>query len=126
MNRVRVSDGDRKINISIRCDWILQSADQLSIIFCLTEDGESAVRQHIPVGVPHDVVALVRLRDSLSHPDLPALLQPSPAVISDLRVGAVPKQDWHGLCWSTKGRKLQQGSIFRNVLLKVFPVVPLV
>lgn len=87
----RVSDGERKINISIRCEWMLRSADQLSIIFCLTEDGEVAARQHISFGIPHGVVALVRLRDSLSHPDLPALLQPSPASITDLGVGAVPK-----------------------------------
>lgn len=101
------------------------SVDQLGIVFCLTEDAESAVRQHVPAGVPHDVVALVCLRDSLGHPELPALLQPTPAGMGDLQVGAVPKHDWHGLFWSSTGRKLQQGSIFRNVLLKVFPVVPL-
>lgn len=102
------------------------SASQLSIIFCLTADSESAVRQHISIDVPHGVVALVHLRDSLSHPDLPTLLQPSSASITSLSVCSVPKHNWHGLCWSTKGRKLQQGSIFRNILLKVFPVVPLV
>lgn len=121
----RVSDGERKIKRSVRCDWIQGSADQLSIILCLTEDGESAVRQHVPVGVPHGVVALVRLRDSLSHPDLAALLQPSPAGSTGLRVGAVPKHHWHGLCWSPTRKKLQQGSTFRKVLFQVFPVVPL-
>lgn len=102
------------------------SCNQLSIIFRLTADSQSALWQHIPVDVFHCVVALVSLRDSLSHPDLPALLQPPSAGVAGLGVCSFPKHNWHGLCWSTTGRKLQQWSIFRNVLLKGFPIVPLV
>lgn len=89
-------------------------------------DSEGAAGHHLPRVVPHGVIALVRLRHPLGHPDLPAAQQPSPASIAGLGVRPVPEHNWHGLRWSSARGKLQLGAIFRDVVLEVLPVVPVV
>lgn len=92
----------------------------------LTTDSEGAAGHDLPPAISHGVVALVRLRHSLGHPDPPSPQQPPPAHIAGLGVRPVPQDDWHSLRWSTPGSKLQQGAIFRDAVLKVLPVVSVV
>lgn len=86
----------------------------------LTTDKEDAARQGLSIVVSQGIVALVCLRYSLRHPDLPTMQQPPPASV---RVRPIPQHNWYGLRWSAPRRKLQQTGIFRDAVLKVLPVV---
>lgn len=92
----------------------------------LTADSEGAAGQDLPTVVSHRVVALVRLRHPLGHPDLPTLQQPPPAHVVCLSVRSVPQHDRRGRRQGTTGRKLQQGAIIRDAVLKVFAIVSVV
>lgn len=92
----------------------------------LTANGKAAAGQDLPLAVSHSVVALVRLRHPLGRPHLPSPQQPTPAHAAGLDIRPVPQHNCHGLWGSTAGRKLQQGAIFRDVVLKVFSIVSVV
>lgn len=92
----------------------------------LTSDNEDAVGQHVPLDVSHGVVALVDLRHSLGHPDLPAVQQPASPSVARLGVRLVPQHNGQSLRRSTTRGKLQQGAVFRDAVLKAFPVVSVV
>lgn len=92
----------------------------------LTADSEGAAGQDLATVVSHCVVALVRLRHPLSHPDFPAPQKPPPAHVACLGVRSVPQHDCRGHWQDTSGRKLQQGAVIRDAVLKVFTIVSVV
>lgn len=92
----------------------------------LTTNSEAEAGQDLALAVSHSVVALVRLRHPLGRPHLPSPQQPTPARAAGLSIRPVPQHNCHGLWGSTAGRKVQQGAIFRDVVLKVFPIVSVV
>lgn len=107
-------------------DPSLQTFVKSGRVQLLTTDSEGAARHHFPVCVFHRVVALVCLRHSLGHPDLPLSQQPPPPSTAGVGVRPVPQYYWHGLGGRPPGVKLQYVGFFRDGVLKVLPVISLV